>query len=90
MTRNLSSLTIAALDQLEHMVNLQELLQIGLEELGNPGEKTQQRLDLLIAAYLSQVEYHFNEQRVCLDRIYTVLANLTPQICLETEREDQG
>lgn len=59
--KNLSRLAIAVIDEFEWVIRLQELLRLCQDELDNPGERSQLRLELLIDSYLSQVECHIEE-----------------------------
>ncbi len=69
MSRSLMTLAIAALDDLARILTLQQLLEISLEQFDDPTEKTEQRVDMLLSCYLSQVEPHFEDLKFSLERI---------------------
>jgi len=56
MATNLNSLSIQALDTLNKISSLQELLEIYLEQGEQPLEKRASRADLLVSSYVDQVE----------------------------------
>lgn len=69
MPKSLISLTIAAQDELARLANLQELLKICLEQFDNPNTRSQRRVDMMLALYLSAVDMHFNHLESYLERI---------------------
>lgn len=71
--QTLSSLVIGAIDELNHVLEMQELLRLGLSELDQPSEKTRLRLDLLLNSYLCQSECHFQELQLELERMRQML-----------------
>jgi hypothetical protein len=79
MPKSLMSLTISALDEFNHIANLQQLLEICLEEFDYPTEKTQFRVDLLISLYLPKVELHPEELKFSLERIRQQLSTDSAQ-----------
>lgn len=78
MRESLAVLAVRASDALQRLLALQELLQICLEQFDNPTEKTQERVDLLLSIYLSQVELHFDELRLMLQKIRLRVNNMGP------------
>jgi len=77
----LASLSIRAIDELSYILNLQELLQIALEELGNPSEKSSLRVDLLLGCYLSHALCHFQELQINLN-------HLKDELCQQQETDN--
>ena len=69
MARNLASLTINALDEFAHLEKLQDALEICLEELSNPSEAAQLRVELLIGLYLPMARLRLEELKITLERI---------------------
>lgn len=73
MARNLSSLIIDALDELDRIETLQDLLEIYLEQGEEPLEKRAARAELLVSSYLCQTEPHFDGLKLLLERIRELL-----------------
>lgn len=72
MPENLTAVVssaIAALDALNEVLTLQELIRIALEEFDHQGKKTKQRVDMLLSIYLGLVEEHFEELQFNLTSI---------------------
>ncbi len=72
MAENLTAVVssaIAALDALNEVLTLQELIRIALEEFDHQGKKTEQRVDMLLSIYLCLVEEHFEELSLNLTSI---------------------
>lgn len=76
MPRNLASSTIRALDEYARLVYFKELLEIALEELHDPHEKTYDRLQLLLEDFrarydnsLSELHCHLNAIRELVDGV---------------------
>lgn len=74
MPKNLASLSISALDEFSRLKELQELLEICLEELLNPSEKSVDRAVLLIAVYLPDSKLRLEELQITLERIHQLAA----------------
>lgn len=70
MPNNLASLSISALDEFSRLEELQDLLEICLEELLNPSEKSVGRAVLLIAVYLPDSKLRLEELKISLERIH--------------------
>ena len=72
MSQNLHSTTVAALDELHSLIELQQLLEIALEQLQRADlapEERRARTVLLIMSYLEQV-------KPCLENIEVELAEI--------------
>lgn len=72
MSQNLHSTTVAALDELNALIGLQQLLEIALEQLQRVDlapEERRARTVLLIMSYLEQV-------KPCLENIEVELAEI--------------
>lgn len=79
MSTSLNSLVIAAIDDLNWILSLQKLLEIGLEQFDQPPEKTQERIDLLLRCYFSQVKPHFEDLKRQLEIIRQEAATLVTE-----------
>jgi len=73
MARNLNGLVIFALDELNRIQTLQDLLEIYLEQGEELPEKRAARAELLVSSYVCQMEPHLDELRVLLERIRKLL-----------------
>lgn len=77
MTQRLLALTTRALDEFTHTVNLQELLKLCLEEIGDsPDTSETLRIYLLLSTYLSQMEHHTSELQFALEAIQRKLLEI--------------
>lgn len=74
MPNNLANLSIYALDEFSRLEELQDLLEICLEELLNPSEKSTNRAVLLIAVYLPDSRLRLEELKITLERIHRMVA----------------
>lgn len=66
---DLSSLIIGALDDFDHVQELQTLLKVGLDQADELSEEACKRLALLVSTYLCQSEPWLTEVQFGLDRI---------------------
>lgn len=73
MPENLMVLLIRLQDELNRLFVLLQVLEIALEQIDQPDEKTMSRIDLLISLYLPQAEYRFDELKYITDRIKRLL-----------------
>lgn len=69
MSRTLISLAISALDELDRVQNLQELLEICLDQYDFPTEKTKARVELLLTVYLKFSEQHLEQLKINLEQL---------------------
>lgn len=70
MPRNLAGSIIGALDEFERIRALQQILEIGLENLlDNPTEDSKRSGELLFSLYKSDMELRLDELRVHLQAI---------------------
>lgn len=69
MPNNLANLTISALDESLELEKLQDILEICLEELSEPIDTTQPRIELLIELYLPMARLRLEELKLALERI---------------------
>ena len=69
MPRNFMQLILEASNDFARVKELQTLLKIGLHEADNPSEKSCDRIALLVATYLCQVEPHLEDLEIGLDKI---------------------
>jgi len=69
MPQTLMGLTISALDEFEYIRTFQEVLEICLEQLDNPLDKTLDRVNLLITCYMAGIELHLDELRTSLENL---------------------
>lgn len=75
MAENLSTLAIDVSNEVGHILGLQQLLKICLNELDtNPSAETHERAALLVSTYLCQVEPHFQDLEVRLRRMRGLIA----------------
>jgi len=73
MAKNLNSLSIQALDELNRIQTLQDLLEIYLEQGEELPEKRAARAELLVNSYVCQMELHLGELKLSLERIRKLL-----------------
>lgn len=67
---NLTSSIVGAIDEFERICSLQQVLEIGLENLlDNPTEESKSSGELLFSLYKSDMELRLDELRVHLQRI---------------------
>lgn len=66
---DLRSLSLAAVGELDLLREQGEILEIILEGLTSPSERTLRRTELLLECYLSKAEYHFDELKTYLNSI---------------------
>lgn len=69
-------LLIRIVDEVECIFWYYELVQIALEQLKNPNEKTLDRVDLLLSSYSEYCDYHFDELKSYFKRIDSLDINL--------------
>jgi hypothetical protein len=69
-------LLIRIVDEIECVIWYHELIQIALEQLRNPNDKTLHRIDLLLSSYSEYCDHHFDELRTCFRRMDGLNANL--------------
>lgn len=69
MPKNLANLSIDALNDVEHLQLLQEILAICLEELDEPSDSTQRRIEILIGVYLPHANCRLNNLQFALKDI---------------------
>ena len=67
--KNLANLSLAALDDVEYLESLQELITICLEDLGDPGDRTQRRVELLLDLYLPHAQCRLEDLQFTLKAI---------------------
>lgn len=80
MSQELASLAITALDDLQAMSRLQELLEICLEELDQPTEKSYLRLELLLDCYQASMMLYLDELKVSLEGMRRQTRKLVEQV----------
>lgn len=80
MSQELASLAVTALDDLQAMSRLQELLEICLEELDQPTEKSYLRLELLLDCYRASMMLHLDELKVSLEGMRRQTRKLVEQV----------
>lgn len=79
MPENLMFLTIRALDEFNHIQELQEILEICLEQLDGPIDKQPLRTGLLVTLYQFAMSYHLDELKTALEGLRRALiANSQP------------
>jgi len=54
--RRLASMVIEAVDEFQHVIDLQKLIHIALEQLDNPEADVQDRIAMLLICYCHEVE----------------------------------
>lgn len=69
MPKSLMSLTVGAMDELNSVIRLQELIEISIEQADESLEKRWKRVELLIEPYLAQVELRLENLEFKLKRI---------------------
>jgi hypothetical protein len=69
MPKSLISLTLGAIDELNSVIQLQELLEISMEQADESLEKRWKRVELLTETYLAQVKPCFENIELKLERI---------------------
>jgi len=62
-------LTAQALDELDKIERLQELLNIGLEQVEEPYDIRVRRVELLLVIYVKDIEPHFDDLKLALERL---------------------
>ncbi|WNN88150.1 hypothetical protein [Gloeocapsopsis dulcis] len=67
------SLTLGAMDELNSVIQLQELLEISMEQADESPEKRWKRVELLTETYLAQVE-------PCLENLVLKLERIRQQL----------
>lgn len=88
MLKNLSRLIIRTLDELSHIRELQELIEMALEQGEQPTDKRISRVELLVEVYRCQMEYHLHEMQAAVWKEcteFTRRLTLTPSL---THRPD--
>ena len=68
MPKNLTNL-LKALDDIDYLESLQEILSICSEELGDPGDRTQKRVEVLLDLYLPHAECRLEDLRINLQNM---------------------
>ena len=68
MPKNLSNL-LKALDDIDYLERLQEILSIRSEELGDPSDRTQKRVEILLDLYLPHAECRLEDLRIALQNM---------------------
>ena len=68
MPKKLATL-LEALDDIDYLEKLQEILAICLEELGNPGDCTQKRIEILLDLYTPHAECRLENLRIALQNV---------------------
>lgn len=68
--------TIEALDQFEHITELQELIKLVHEQLENPNNSFR-RTDLLVGIYLKDTSEYMANVKKSLENIQSILVNKT-------------
>ena len=67
--KDLVSLSIEAVDELERIRNLQKLVNVSLEQLNQPKDDTIDTLFLLLDSYRASMDQHIQELEVVLTRL---------------------
>lgn len=75
MSEDLRSLVIQVGDEVGRILYLQQLLEICLDELSNPSEQAQSRVEVLVDTYLELAKSHFQKIQICLGWVLEELRN---------------
>lgn len=87
LTKVLSS-TLAALDALDQVLSLQELVRLALEEFDDQDKRVEERVGLLLSVYLYVVEEHFEELESNLKDIQLKIGKSVRDSLQETESQN--
>lgn len=71
--KDLVSLSIAALNDTEHIRHLQKLVEVCLDQMSNPEEDTIDKLFLILDSYRASMDNHLHELEVALINLRLLL-----------------
>ena len=88
MTSQINSLVLDALDNLNHIVFNQKLLEIAQEEV-EKRENDLDRIDILLEVFLSRLECHTSNLRAELTQIQKIIRRERNNHCQRSQPEDE-